>query len=265
MRPHWHILIALLILTCLACGNNNPGAASESEKKLPPAPAVNPAPAAKYDRITFETDDGVKIVGDYYPAPAGARAPAVLALHMFGGDRATYRQLAARLQQASIAVLAIDGRGFGESTESKQGKIGPTPLIQPDVVAAIKFLRAQSTVDGARIGIIGASYGSSNAIIYAAEDPQIRAVALLSPGVNYFDKLPALPAVKKYGARPLLIVEGEKDQRSDPQDARVLDQAAGGPHQLEMINTEEHGTNIFDKEPKVYSIVESFFVKYLKQ
>ena len=52
------------------------------------------------------------------------------------------------------------------------------------------------------------------AIIYGAENKQVKAVALLSPGLNYFGNMPTKPAVKNYGERPLLLVAAEDDKES---------------------------------------------------
>ena len=81
--------------------------------------------------------------------------------------------------------------------------------MKTDVENAFIFLAEQKNVDAAKMGIVGASYGSSLAIIYAAENPKVKAVALLSPGINYFGNLPTEPAIKSYGDRPLLIVAAE--------------------------------------------------------
>src|SRR5205085_3046220 len=110
-------------------------------------------------------------------------------------------------------VLAIDGRGFGESTAKTDGKTvtaGRTDTdvktMLGDVGAAFDFLAKQKNVNPNRIGVVGASYGSSLALIYAADNPKVAAVALLSPGLNYFGNMQTEPAIKKYGDRPLELI-----------------------------------------------------------
>ena len=83
-----------------------------------------------------------------------------------------------------------------------------------DVDNAFRFLAKQKNVDAAKIGIVGASYGSSLALIYAAENKQVKAIALLSPGINYFGNLPTEPAANTFGNRPLLLVAAEDDSES---------------------------------------------------
>ncbi len=73
-------------------------------------------------KVTFETVDGVRIEGAYYPSLKLSRAACVLLLHDFdskgGGSSRTpeWNALALSLQKAGYAVLSFDFRGFGEST-----------------------------------------------------------------------------------------------------------------------------------------------------
>ena len=165
--------------------------------------------------MTFESADKTPIVGTFYSSP-NPNSPAVLMLHQWMSDRHSYDDLAKRLQAKGFGVLTIDGRGFGESVKTADGKtIAPSRSdaavagMKADVGAAVDFLVTQVNVDPARIGIVGASYGSSLALIYAAEDPRVKAAALLSPGINYFGNMPTEPAVKKY-ARPAPSSRGRR-------------------------------------------------------
>ncbi len=72
-------------------------------------------------KVGFDTIDGVKIEGTYYPSTKGNKAPCVLILHDFdksGGSSRTdeWGSLATGLQKAGYAVLSFDFRGFGQST-----------------------------------------------------------------------------------------------------------------------------------------------------
>lgn len=215
--------------------------------------------------INFDAPDGVKIVGTFY-ATAKENSPAVLMLHQFGSSRAAYKDLAAQFQASGIAVLAIDGRGFGESTKRADGsRIAVSQSneavmgMKSDVAAAVKFLGEQKNVDKSKIGIVGASYGSSLAIIYASENPEIKTVALLSPGTNYFGNLPIEPAMEKYGARPVLIVAAEDDAESATASRKLDKLAAGGKHQLQIYSKGGHGTGIFAAGVGLEKLLLDFF------
>lgn len=219
--------------------------------------------------LGFAAPDGVQIVGTFYPA-AKENSPAVLMLHQFGSNRDSYKNLARQFQAAGIAVLAIDGRGFGESTKKADGStVTPSQSAQAvekmksDVAAAVEFLSEQKNVDKDKIGIVGASYGSSLAIIYAADDSQIKAVALLSPGTNYFGNLPTVPAMEKYAARPVLIVAAEDDAES-AEASRTLDKTATGDrHQLQIYTKGGHGTGILNAGVGLDKLLLEFFQKNL--
>lgn len=243
----------------------------------PSAPATNsgsgpvastPSPAASDPdamRVMFTTDDdaAVQIVGDLY-VPEKTPAPAILALHQWGADRSTYTSFAKMMRDAGFVVLAIDGRGFGESTQGADGKVAEGWDTQGDIAAAVEYLKSQPSVNGLRIGLLGASYGASNALIYAAGDAQnIRSVVLLSVGLNYHDSLPTEPAIKKYGDRPLLMVAAKDDAESAAA-TETLEAAAKNPkHKVQIYDAGGHGTALLDPKVGGTELVKNFFIRTL--
>ena len=114
-----------------------------------------------------------------------------------------------------------------------------------------------------RVGIVGASYGSSLAIIYAADDPKVAAVALLSPGLNYFGNMQTEPAVQKYGDRPLFMAAAENDPDSNSAAAQ-LNLDAPEPHRAVLVSVSKggHGTALL-KLDEVRKPLESFLTERL--
>jgi len=276
MNQKHFVLIIFISLLGAACQTPNPSAngnqasnsaVSNSAIKTPVSAAEKPENVEYGARqtVSFDAPDGVKIVGTFYAATK-ENSPAVLLLHQYGGSRSNYKNLAGQFQSNGIAVLAIDGRGFGESTRKTDGsRVAASQSdeavtgMKSDVAAAVKFLGEQRAVDKNKIGIVGASYSSSLAIIYAAENSAIKAVALLSPGTNYFGNLPTEPAIAKYGTRPLLIVAAEDDQDS-ANDSRRLDKlAAGDKHELRIYKRGGHGTGIFAAGVNLENTLLEFF------
>ncbi|MBN1449068.1 MAG: alpha/beta fold hydrolase [Bacteroidetes bacterium] len=211
----------LLLLLMVHCQSESGGAARHGSDAASGRAVHQAAGSARQpldargggENVQFTTADGVVITGTLYAA--GEAAPTVLCLHQWRSDRTSFAALAAQLQQAGMTVLAIDMRGYGGSTKTAAGKsIRPDRKAQEDIRAALQFLKKHRAVDGGRIGIIGASYGSSNALIYAAGDAGIRALILLSPGLNYFNELPTEGPLRKYKGRPLLAVASSEDLRS---------------------------------------------------
>jgi alpha-beta hydrolase superfamily lysophospholipase len=70
-------------------------------------------------KISFVTKDGVTIVANYYPNKS-AKFAGIL-VHMRPKTKESFDNLAKFLQNQGYALLAIDLRGHGESTESVKG------------------------------------------------------------------------------------------------------------------------------------------------
>ncbi len=198
--------------------------------------------------VKFESAGKVEIVGTFYQSQID-ESPAVLLLHQFGDSRKSYEKFAKDLQMKGFNILAIDGRGFGDSTKTTDGKTvaaertaDGVKAMKADVAGAFEFLAKQKNVDADRMGIVGASYGSSLAIIYAAENPKVKAVALLSPGINYFDNLPTEPAIKNYGNRPLLIVAAEDDKESADAVRKLKSENPHEKYEVKIYEKGGHGT-----------------------
>jgi hypothetical protein len=84
------------------------------------------------------------------------------------------------------------------------------------------------------------------ALVYGAGHPEVKAVALLSPGMDYKGITPA-DAAGSYGSRPVLIVAAEKDGYS-ALSSRKLATKIGGTAVLKMYEGKEHGTGLFAEQ-----------------
>ncbi|MGC0419253.1 alpha/beta fold hydrolase [Embleya sp. AB8] len=128
----------------------------------------------------------------FLPPGVHERAPAVLLAHGFGGSKAELRQDAEALARSGYVVLTYSARGFGGS----QGQI---MLNQPDYEVAdaralIDWLatRPEVRLDAAgdpRVGVAGTSYGGALALLTAAYDPRVDAIA---PQLTWHDLADAL-------------------------------------------------------------------------
>lgn len=220
-------------------------------------------------KVSIESDDGTVLIGSFLTSPK-PNSPAVLLLHQFSSDRHSFDDLAQRLQARGYCVLAIDGRGFGESTKTRDGK--PVTVsrsadavngMMDDVGAAFDFLSKQKNVDPSRIGIVGASYGSSLAIIYASKHPKVGSVVLLSPGLNYFGNMPVEPAVKSYGNRPLLMVAANDDQESADAVTKLKSSAPNDRYEVRIYEKGGHGTGLFSAKVGLEDLLIQFLDKSL--
>lgn len=216
------LILSCLILIAASCSSttdlsSNAPRNSASETSVPKDPPLVTT------KVILTSPDGVRIAGSLYET-FYPKSPGVLLLHQWQSDRHSFDELARQLQKRKINVLSIDGRGFGESTETIDGKkvtVGRSSTdvnaMLSDVATALDVFANQKNVDPNRIGIVGASYGSSLAIIYAADHPEVKTVVLLSPGLNYFGNMPTESAVRKFRARSdhnLLFIAAEDDKEA---------------------------------------------------
>ena len=115
-----------------------------------------------------------------------------------------------------------------------------------DVRAARRFLTSRSDVSG-RVGIGGASLGANLALLEAADDPTVAAVALLSPSLDYRGvRIDA--AARKYGNRPMLIVASDDDGYA-MRTSRDLQKGAGPSRESMLLNQPATGRRCSPRRP----------------
>jgi len=210
-------------------------------------------------RVSFLTDDKVLIVGTYYAPQTTATtssANAVILLHMLGRNRNDWNDFASTLSNKNndYAVLSIDLRGHGESTSQNGNTIISFQSFTPndfnkmvmDVKAARQFLVTQKNVNPNNIAIVGASIGANVALNYAASDPSIKAVVLLSPGLDY-KGVTTSDAIKQYKG-PIYIATAAKDPiaGNDPQTlCNEIINCANNNRLHIYQDSNSHGTDMF--------------------
>jgi pimeloyl-ACP methyl ester carboxylesterase len=215
-------------------------------------------------RVSFLTDDKVLIVGTYYPAQTTTTSStpsstttsnAVILLHMLGHNRSDWNGFVSTLGNKTngYAVLSIDLRGHGESTSSQNGNTISFQSFTPDdfnkmvmdVKAAKQFLVTQKNINPNDIAIVGASIGANVALNYAASDPSIKAVVLLSPGLDYRG-VTTSDAIRQYKG-PIYIATAGKDPiaGNDPQ-TLCNEIKCSNSNRLQIYqDSNSHGTDMF--------------------
>lgn len=241
----WLALTALSVVACVADGGPA-GATPAVEERVTTAPTATPFPSTDFRPVVLAAD-GTTLVGSYYP-PATAPAPAVLLLHMTGGQKEDWAFLATRLQEAGYAVMALDLRGHGESSGTVDWTTAPD-----DGERAWVALATQREVDKQRTAIVGAGIGANLALAVAAAEPQVRAVALLSP-LPDDQGVPSGEAISTYGERPLLIVVSEEDPHAAESAAALAELAPASPV-LTIYQGADHGIQMFVSQPGLTSLL----------
>lgn len=240
MMKRW-LRVTVLSLGMLAMGISMPvGVAAEAASQ--PEGAVN-----------LKTDDGVQLFGVYSPGRKGG--PGVVLLHQLGRSHEEWAFLTESLGRAGYHVLAIDLRGHGKSLIQGESTLSLQDLqaadylaMTHDVAAAVTWLRSQPEVNADRVAVIGASLGANLALKYAAGDPRIAQVALLSPGLDY-KGVSTEDSIAAYGSRPLFMAVSREDNYA-AKSVLVLDASSpNADKEMKIFTGAGHGTRMLTREP----------------
>ena len=195
--------------------------------------------------VTFPSADGVTIAGEFFEA-SPRPAPAVVLVHMLSKSKDEWKDLPDRIRDAGITALTIDLRGHGQSAGSAQA----LPAMVQDVRAAARWLATRPNVRSDAIALVGASLGASLVLLAAADVPQVKAIAVLSPSLDYRGLRTDTGLIKRLGARSIWLAASAED----PLALRTLrDMAAepSGPREQHVTSTAAHGTVILDRDGEV--------------
>jgi predicted acyl esterase len=117
-------------------------------------------------------------------------------VHGSSSNRQGPRRQARLLASHGYGVLLYDSRGGGESDGDPQGF---NWTWQPDIDAAVEYLKARPDVRDGRIGGVGLSSGADALIEAAARHPDLRAVVAEGAGLRaYGDALDLSGGVAKW-------------------------------------------------------------------
>jgi alpha-beta hydrolase superfamily lysophospholipase len=194
--------------------------------------------------VTLAARDGIALSGMLYEA-AARPAPAVVLVHMLGRSKDEWTRVAERLQDAGVTALAIDLRGHAGSA----GNGSELPLMVGDVQAAVSWLAAQPGTRAGGLAIVGASLGANLAAIAAADSPAVRAIALLSPSLDYRGIRLDASVVARLGDRSLWFAASAHD----PYALRSLRELSADRPQVEqrVSDARAHGTRLLAEDPEL--------------
>ena len=131
--------------------------------------------------MTFRSFDGLEIPGFLMrPRGASAERPAAAVVYPHGGPTDAYADdwdgHAQYFVDKGYAWLAVNFRGStGYGREFERANYGVWGVDDTkDCLAAADYLRTLDWIDGERLGIFGASYGSYMALLAVTDDPEYR-------------------------------------------------------------------------------------------
>ena len=224
-----------------------------------PAPlSVKSAPYAALDDVSFPSFDGLEIPGFLMrPREASPDQPVPAVVYPHGGPTSHYGDEwdghAQYFVDRGYAWLAINFRGstgYGRDFERLNHGVWGVDDTK-DCLAAADFLRTLDWIDGDRLGIFGASYGSYMALLSVTDDPEYRYRCAVTKygdcdivtswaqgdreGVQDLERMMGPPSAAREAYRagspyhrlenirvPLLIAHGELDKRVSPKQSEQL-------------------------------------------
>lgn len=182
-------------------------------------------------------------------APSVTPAPGLILLHQAGSTRDSWAPFARMARANGYFAIAIDLRGHGESS----GAANPSAFTTDDWLAILNDIPAakeqliKAGADPNKIAIVGASIGANLAMRYAATDPQIQAIVLLSPGEEV-NGIGIVQTIQTYTSRPILLMASQIDGYS-ARSAKKLDDLAAEYTELRLYPGAAHGTDLLDAVP----------------
>ena len=210
--------------------------------------------------VSFQTKDGVKIVGDFFDAKG---KKSIILLHILPGSRADFDEFADFLFANSYNVLNIDERGHGES-EAWPGETGSwQEFVQADydkaiydVEAAAQWLKVR--IPDTELAVIGGSIGANLSLLYGAKS-QPKIVVALSPGLNY--KGIKTEIASRNFRQNFLLVASRDDNYSFESCERLFDISAAAKKEFIKYEDAGHGTRMFNTEPELKQRILDFLSK----
>ncbi len=221
------------------------------------------------DTVRFNATDGVQLEGWKIQAHPGN--PWVILCHGVGSNRSDLVDVAAGLAEAGLNSLLFDFRGHGGS-QGRSTSFGYAE--QRDLEGALAFLGSQPDLPDTPYGVYGISMGGAVALMVAARDERIGAVAVdsiytsLSGTLERHLKLmyPVLPKIPfawwihstyrlRFGIwpqrvspreaifamehRPVLVIHGGQDSRMPLAEIQAM-LASGGSRELWVVQGAGH-------------------------
>jgi len=185
-------------------------------------------------RVVLDTGDGGRIHGDLY----GAGARGVVLAHGGRFNKETWIPQARALEAAGFQVLAIDFRGYGESTGPGVNDPMGAPLYR-DVLAAVRRLRANGAEKVAVVGGSMGGDGAAGALVHQAPGEIDRAVFLAAE--------PAGPPEKMTGPKLYILCRDDVQGENTPRlpNIRAQYEKVPGPKQMIVLDCSAHAQFIF--------------------
>jgi len=202
--------------------------------------SATPEPLYPYDMkaVSFVTEDGVKLNGNYFRAESDT---AVLFVHMAGpNDQKNWIPFAGQVAERGFSALTFDMRCYGES-DCRGGTDPGWVTLSRDMRAALQFLRDKGY---ARIVCAGASMGG-RACVTAAFDDELAGLIIISGTASDDPEKKNLQDMLNPGMPKLFVVSEDDPTTARTADMTLLYENAPVPKQFQLFPGTAHGTELF--------------------
>lgn len=200
------------------------------------------------NREIFYESGGWKVYGTLYESQSKTPDKTIILVHAKDKDRNNWPiSLIERLHEEfpDALVLAIDLRGHGKSTNlgTWQGfNMAAFKDMKTDVIEAQKYIE-DNYPNADEYYVVGASIGSSAAILAAAQETGITKVVMISPGMSY-DGVDISRAVEDY-PHDVLAVAANGDAYSANAVSEISELRIAAHTDTVIYPGTAHGTDLF--------------------
>lgn len=251
------------------------------------------------ERVEFFNSLQQKMIGCLHRglSGGGGLGPTVLLCHGMMSSKDGRKQVpfARALNERGFSVLRFDFSFCGES----EGRFEEITFSQEvdDLASAVNWVKEQG---GGPLGLLGSSMGGAVAVLYAKEDPAIRALVTLAAvarpgrlahemealkrkleewkeeghrfgaegdvGEAFFEDAKAqdIPSAAAACQAPILILHGEADEVVPVEEARLLYEHANNPRDLLIFPDADHRFVRDQDLREALRVTQDWFEKYLK-
>ncbi len=204
--------------------------------------------------IKVTSGDGVSVAISLYVPAHASRPPGLILVHRYGADRAVWGGFAQAARDAGMLVAAVDLRGHGGSRTRDGETIHYSRLTTEELLASLGDIDAakRCLLDAGahpeNLAVAGEGLGANLALRYALQSPDIQAVVMVSPGLDY-NGITTEEAIKQLKDCPALLAVCEGDAYG-AMSASALKAAAPVFAELRSWPGAAHGTDLFAVHPE---------------
>jgi len=221
------------------------------------------------DEIDLSAEDGFSISA-VYNSPSSPSKKGVLMLHQCNSDKSMYNELGELASLQGFHTLAIDFRGYGQSTDNIYSlkKMKEAATNRDDYTKNVRAMRAEhwpsdvrvaykflsKKVGSDNISFIGASCGGGQALILAKKHKP-KSFTFFSSGMN--DKTTS--DFNQISDIPALIVASVGDKYTFKSSNKIFLEAKNTKTRLISYKGNHHGHPLFQQDQNLKNVMVDWF------